>query len=215
MRVRVVSAVGLFPRVVPLFCTRFWVLSYRACTGTLGRSQVHEKIAAVHARRADLVSAINILSRAATALRAGRGGVAFAFVGDSAASAADATDAVDATDATAASDGGDDGVKLATVTRSLMQARRLREQFDLRWGFARDRTLGATLEVCVWVFVCVCVWVGDILSFTTSFPHHPDILGVRRSRRSNAAAWPRFVRPTTRGSRRGSESKYAPIWRAP
>jgi len=99
-------------------------------------SQVREKIQAVHARRAELASAIKILSRAASSIRAGRGCVASAPIG-----------------------GGGGDVTLASVTRSLVQARWLRGQFDRRWGFARDRTLGAALRVCVCVCVCVCVGI--------------------------------------------------------
>ena len=98
--------------------------------------QVREKLQALRARRTELASAIAILSGAASALRTGRGGVA---------------------SATAA----DDGATLALVTRSLAQARRLYENFDRRWEFARERTLGAALEVsdCVCVCVCVCGYV--------------------------------------------------------
>ena len=100
----------------------------------------------MHARRAELVSAIDILARAESALRVRRGGVA----GDSTAGAT--------------SDGGGGGVTPASATRSLRQARRLRDQFDRRWGFTRDRTLGATLEVCVWGGVGVgrCVYLTFI-----------------------------------------------------
>ena len=85
-------------------------------------SQVREKIQAVRARRAELASTITVLSHAAASIRAGRGCVASAPI-----------------------DGGGGDVTLAAVTRSLVQARRLRGQFDRRWGFARDRTLGAAL----------------------------------------------------------------------
>jgi hypothetical protein len=56
------------------------------------------------------------------------------------------------------------GCSLASVTRSLAYARRLSEKFDRRWGFARDRTFGATLRVCVggwrWPSLGVCVCHG-------------------------------------------------------
>ena len=66
---------------------------------------------------------------------------------------------------------------LASVTRSLEQAGRLREQFDRRWGFVRDPTLYAALEVCVGVgvcvrlcvCVCVCVCVYSDMFRSTSF----------------------------------------------
>ena len=93
--------------------------------------QVREKIVAVRARRVELASAIAMLSRASSVLRSGRGGVASA--------------------------GGGDDITLASVTRSLVQASLLLEQFDRRWGLARNRTLDAVIEVCVYVCVCVCV----------------------------------------------------------
>ena len=52
----------------------------------------------------------------------------------------------------AASDG---RVTLASVTRSLAQAVRLHEQFEQRWEFVRNRTLGANAKVRV----CACVSV--------------------------------------------------------
>ena len=107
-----------------------------------GISQVREKIIALHARRVELESAIAMLSRVASAFRVARGGVASAFVGDSPRASY-----------------GDGGLTLASVTTSLVQARLLLEQFDRLWGFARDRTLGASLEVCLCLCVCMCVFV--------------------------------------------------------
>jgi hypothetical protein len=104
-------------------------------------SQVREKIKALRKRRIELVSAIDILARSAVALRAGSGGFASAFVGDSGAGAADAAVA-------------SGSVTLASVMLSMGQARRLREQFDRRWGFARERTPGAALKVCLGLCVC-------------------------------------------------------------
>ena len=92
------------------------------------------------ARRAELASAIKVLLRAASALHTGRGGTTDALPGDAGS-----------------------GVTLASVSRSLAQARQLSDHFDRRWGFARDRTVGTALRVCVCVCVCVCdcvrVWV--------------------------------------------------------
>ena len=112
-------------------------------------SQVHEKLEALRARRAELTSAIAILSSAASALHPGRGGVSSAYVSDS---TADAT-------------GG--GATLASVTRSLEQAGRLREQFDRRWGFERDHTLSAALEVSVCATTRMRVGVCE--SYVSSF----------------------------------------------
>ena len=78
-----------------------------------------------------------ILSHAASALRSGRGQIASASVSDSEAGVAVAV-------VTAASG---EGVTLASVTRSLVQARRLHEQFERRWEFVRNRTLGTNTEV--------------------------------------------------------------------
>ena len=98
-----------------------------------GLSQVREKIKALRARRAELASAIDILMRAASGLRTGRGGTTDALPGDEGS-----------------------GVTLASVTRSLAQARQLSDHFDRRWGFARDHTVGTALRVCVCMCVCVC-----------------------------------------------------------
>ena len=96
------------------------------------------------ARRAELASAIAVLSSAASTLSPDRGSVSVIYIGDS----------------TPDKTGGGATLRLALVTRSLQQAGRLREQFDQRWGFTRDRTLSAALEVsvcaCVCVRVCVC-----------------------------------------------------------
>jgi hypothetical protein len=125
-------------------------------------SQVREKINALHARRAEIASAIAFLFRAASALRARRSGIAPTLIGDNADETAVADTAV------AASGGG--GVTFASVNRSLVQVRRLRKQFDRRWGFARDSTFGKTREVCVCVcvYVCVCVCLPHFCS-TSSF----------------------------------------------
>jgi hypothetical protein len=105
----------------------------------------------LRARRAEFSSAIATLSCAESALCSRRDGIAQTIVGDSAVETAVADTAV------AAPSGS--GVTLASVNRSLALVRRLSEQFDRRWGFARDRALGATLKVCVCVCVCVCVVV--------------------------------------------------------
>ena len=127
------------------FLRAFWAVKLLSLRALSCLSQVHDKLEALRARRAELASAIAILSNAASALRPGRGGVSLAYVGDI---TADAT-------------GG--GATLASVTRSLEQAGRLREQFERRWGFVRDHTLSAALEVsvcvCVYVYMCVCVCV--------------------------------------------------------
>jgi hypothetical protein len=119
-----------------------------------GHSQVREKIKALRARNAELCSTIAILSDAASALRLGRGQVASALISDSGAGVALAV-------ATAVSGG---GVTLASVTRSLVHVRRLLERFERRWGLVRDRTLGATLKVCVCVCVCVCGCVSGYVA---------------------------------------------------
>ena len=122
-------------------------ISLRALSG---RTQVRLKVEALRARRAELVAAIAVMLRAASALRARRGGVAHTYVSDS----------LTVADAARASGGGNGGgVTLASVERSLAQAQLLCEQFDRRWGFARDRRLGTALEVCINVCVCVCVCV--------------------------------------------------------
>ena len=142
-----------------LFSKRFWALVsiLFIFLGLSCLTQVREKVRALRARRAELVSAIDILSCAASALRAGPSGVASASIGNHAVGSADA----------AMGSGG--GATLASVTRSLVQARRLRKQFDRQWGFTprrSDRMLGTALEVCACVRVCVrvcvcnCVCVG-------------------------------------------------------
>ena len=122
-------------------------------------SQVREKIGALLARRAELASAIAILSRSASALRVRRGGIAPTALGDSAtgSTVADPSAVADASSAPGNNGGG--GITLVAVTRSLAQMQRLRGQFDRRWGFVCDRTHGAALEVCVCVCVCVCMCV--------------------------------------------------------
>ena len=115
------------------------------CWAFLADYQVRAKVVALRARRAELASAITYLARTASAHRTGRNGDVSAFVGISIAGAADAA---------AASGGGD--VTLASVMRSLKQVRRLSEQFDRRWGFARDHSLGAVLEVRA--CVCMCTY---------------------------------------------------------
>ena len=109
-------------------------------------SQVRKKIKALRARNAELYSAITILLHAASALTSGSVEIAPASVSDSEAGVAVAV-------ATAMSGG---GVTLASVTQSLVQARRLHKQFKRRWGFVRNRTLGANIEVCV----CACMGMG-------------------------------------------------------
>ena len=134
------------PRVgyVPL-SPALGLLSYFFLRTFSGLSQVREKIKALCARNAEFCSAIAILSHAASTLRSGRSQIASASVSDREASGAVAT----------AASGG--GVSLASVTQSLVQTRRLHKQFELRWGFVRNRTLGANIEVCV--CVCVCMFV--------------------------------------------------------
>ena len=115
------------------------------------RAQVREKIKALRKRRAELESSIAILSRAESTICARRDDGMLTSAGDSTARAAI------------------DDATLVSVKRSLAQARRLHEQFDRRWGFARDNTLGVVFEVraCVGVCVfrvyvraCVCVYVS-------------------------------------------------------
>jgi hypothetical protein len=53
----------------------------------------------------------------------------------------------------------DGGVTRCSAERALVQARRLLEQFERRWGFSRDCTLGAAIRVCVYARACVCVCV--------------------------------------------------------
>ena len=134
----------------PLFLA---VFVYRLAIS--GLSQVRAKIEALRARRAELASAIAILSSTTSELRARRGGFASVVVGGNTAAVA--------SDATTGAASGSGGATLASATRSLVQARRLCEQFDRRWGFARDRTIGAAFEVCVCVYVCltlcVCVYI--------------------------------------------------------
>jgi hypothetical protein len=134
-------AIFFFARVL----CRFLILSLRRLSGL---SQVRKKINALCARNAEFYSAIAILLHAASALTSGSGEIVSASVSDSEAGVAVAV-------ATAMSGG---GVKLASVTRSLVQARRLHKQFKRRWGFARNRTLGAKIEVrvrvYVWVYEC-------------------------------------------------------------
>ena len=92
---------------------------------------------------------IAILSHAASTLHSGSSEIASASVSDHEAGVAVAT----------AASGG--GVTLASVTQSLVQTRRLHKQFERRWGFVRNFTLGANIEVCVCVCVCmVCECVA-------------------------------------------------------